>query len=549
MFHGHLFLPNGTLGIEAFDHAGHQFTYFGIFPSLLRMPVLLVTSRFDGRLTAPSMLLSWVVTGVFSSLMLWRLRILVRGQAALGRAEAASYGLFVATIAGGSVLIYLAATPFVYNEDFAWSVALTVASLFALLGVLERPSWGRVVASGVLVLLTNLDRTPTGYACVIGAGLIAVWFAMGRGGAENRRWTVPMLGVAGVAFGVNCVVTYAKFGIPVGLPMADQVWAHVNAHRRYFLAANGGKAFSPKFLPSTIVAYLQPFGIHFTGLFPFITAPTAPAADYAGAVLDQVYPTASAPPTMPLLFLLSCWGVVSAFRRRPAGRLALTRILLVAAAAGSAGVLLWGYIATRYLSDFMPFLILAGAIGMVDLWRRLDGRSQRSRHYAFGGLVALAVFSLAANIAIAIEPSPQWNSNELVNYVTVQRSLSVEPLASTIHHGSTLPYWAPAGQLFIVGDCSGLYLSTGQTYKDVPGQQLMHWTWVPVQQAQGTFHTIDVTRSRSSPTATPPWMRNRGPTETSNSRWRTPAPRRSRFHRRSEGRFRSSTTSRTRSKS
>ena len=504
MFHGHLYLPTGSLGIEAFNHAGHQFTYFGIFPSLLRMPVLLVTSRLDGRLTAPSMLLSWVVTGVFSSLLLWRVRILVRGQAVLGRAEAASYGLFAATLGGGSVLIYLSATPFVYNEDFAWSVALTTGSLFTLLGVLERPTWRRVVACGVLVVFTNLDRAPAGYACVIGAGLVAVWFGLGRGGSSNRRWMIPMLGVAFFAFAVSCAVTYAKFGLPVGLPMADQVWAQVNAHRRYFLAANGGKAFSLKFLPSTLVAYLQPFGIHFTGVFPFITTPTAPAASYAGAVLDQVYPTASVPPTMPLLFLLSCWGVVSAYRPHPAGRLALVRIPLLAAAAGIAGVLLWGYIATRYMGDFMPLLILAGAVGLVDVWRRLQGRSFRSRRLVLGAVAVLAAFSLVANIAIAIEPSAQWDSTELVNYTIVQKALSVQNLASTVRHGATLPYWAPAGELYIVGHCSGLYYSTGETYADVPGQQLMHWTWSPVEQGPGIINTIDVTFNEPQRDVDPP---------------------------------------------
>jgi hypothetical protein len=504
MFHGHFYLPTGALGIEAFNHDGRQYTYFGIFPSLLRMPVLLVTSRLDGRLTAPSMLISWVVTGVFSSLMLWRLRILVRGQALLGRAEAAAYGLFVATIAGGSVLIYLSATPFVYNEDFAWSVALTTGSLFTLLGVLERPTWRRVVACGVLVLLTNLDRTPAGYACVIGAGLVAIWFGMGRGGSSNRRWMVPMLGVAFVGFAASCAVTYAKFGLPVGLPMADQVWAQVNAHRRYFLAANGGKAFSFAFLPSTLVAYLQPFGIHVTGVFPFITIPTAPAASYGGAVLDQVYPTASVPPTMPLLFLLTCWGVVAAFRPRPAGRLALARIPLFTAAAGIAGVLLWGYIATRYMGDFMPLLIMGGAVGMIDLWRRLEGRSLRARRFGLGAVVVLAAFSLVANMAIAIEPSTQWNSAELVNYTNVQKALSLQNLASTVHHGATLPYWAPAGELYIVGNCSGLYYSTGETYADVPGQQLMHWTWLPVEQGPGIIHTIDVTFNEPQRDVVPP---------------------------------------------
>ena len=158
MFHGHLSLPPADLGIEGFVHDGRTYTYFGIFPSLLRMPILLLTSRFDGDLTAPSMGLAWLMTALFSSLMLWRLRIVTRGRAVLGRAEAASFGVLVATIMGGSVIVYLAATPFVFNEDFVWSIPLTVGSLFTLLGVMERPSAGRVWASGILILLANLNQ-------------------------------------------------------------------------------------------------------------------------------------------------------------------------------------------------------------------------------------------------------------------------------------------------------------------------------------------------------------------------------------------------------
>ena len=312
MFHGHLYLPNGRMGIEAFVHNGRQYTYFGIFPSLIRMPILLVTSRLDGEMTAPSILVAWMLTALFSSLMLWRLRILMRGRALVGRAEAVSYGALMATIMGGSVILYLAATPFVYNEDFAWSVPLTIGSLFALLGVLERPSTGRVLASGVLILATNLNRSPAGWACVIAAFLVAGWFALGRGGPSNRRWVLPLAVVGVVPLVVSSAVTYAKFGIPVGLPMADQIWASLNAHRRIFLAANGGKAFSFGFLPSTLWAYLQPFGLRVGGLFPFITPPGAPAAWLGGAVMDQSYPTASFTATSPLLLVLSCWGVVTA---------------------------------------------------------------------------------------------------------------------------------------------------------------------------------------------------------------------------------------------
>ncbi len=504
MFHGHLNIPGGDMGIEAFAHDGRDYTYFGIFPSIIRMPILLVTNAFDGDLTAPSIFLAWVMSGVFTSLMLWRLRILMRGAALVGRIEALCYGVFMAAVMGGSVLLFLGATPFIYNEDFAWSVPLTIGSLFAMIGVMQRPSWGRVSASFVLVLCANLDRTPAGYACVIGAFLIAGWLALGYGGENNRHWALPMVGVGAIPFAASCAVTYAKFGIPIGLPMADQVWAAVNAHRRYFLTANGGKAFSFSFLPSTLTAYLQPFGIRYSGLFPYVLPPGAPASWLGGAVMDQTYPTASLTATSPLLLLLSIWGTVTAFRPKALGQIRYARIILLSAAAGSAGVLLWGYISQRYIADLMPFVIVGAAVGLIDLLRRLSGRTRRARGWALAGLSVLAIYCIVANMAISLWPVSNWTLGQASQFVSAEKALSVTPLAPTVRHGSQLPYWAPAGQLFIVNNCSGLYLSTGYALKDVPGQQIQHLTWIPVEQEADITHTIGYTFNQPASHLTSP---------------------------------------------
>ena len=40
MEHGHLYISKTVLQIEGFKHAGHYYTYFGILPSLLRIPIL-----------------------------------------------------------------------------------------------------------------------------------------------------------------------------------------------------------------------------------------------------------------------------------------------------------------------------------------------------------------------------------------------------------------------------------------------------------------------------------------------------------------------------
>ena len=145
LFHGHLFVQTGSLGIEGFVHDHRTYTYFGVFPSLLRMPILAVTSSLDGKLTAPSMLLGWSWRRCSVPCSSGASGSSSRGPVLLGRAEAASYGVLLASVGTGSVLVYLASTPFVYNEDLIWSAALTIASLFTLLGVLERPRRPRVV--------------------------------------------------------------------------------------------------------------------------------------------------------------------------------------------------------------------------------------------------------------------------------------------------------------------------------------------------------------------------------------------------------------------
>jgi hypothetical protein len=483
MFHGHLSLATGSLGIEGFVHDGRTYTYFGLFPSIIRMPILLVTSGLDGKLTPSSILVAWVLTGLFASLLLWRVRYLLRGDAVMGRTEAGAYGLLVATIMGGTVWMLLASIPFVFTEDIAWSICLTVGSMFALLGVVERPSWGRVAASGVLIMGASLDRATTGWACVLGAALVAIWFAVGRGGEENRRWFLPVLAAGLIPLAVGCAVNYAKFGVPFGVSVYEQVWTHVNAYRRKFLAANHSEQ-GVVYVPTNVITYFRPNGIGFSNVFPFVTLPSSPPTASGGVLFDRLYRTASIPASTPLLFLLSAWGLVTAFRPRSIGRAAHTRLLLVASGSAGAALMLWGYIAPRYLGDFVPFLVLASAVAMADLFRRLGPRSRTARTAAVACVAVVALFSVVANIGMAIVPNDEWTTTQALNYVDAQSTfsdLTGHPLQSHVQRGSTLPPWRPAGQLYVVGNCSGLYISNGENYSTVPSQQYQRTTWATVE--------------------------------------------------------------------
>jgi hypothetical protein len=502
MFHGRLSLANGALGIEGFVHDGRTYTYFGLFPSIIRMPILLVTSRFDSRLTTTFMLLAWLLTGLLASLLLWRVRYLVRGDAAIGRAEATGFGVLIATLMGGTTWMLLGATPFVFNEDIAWSICLTVGSIFTLLGVIERPSWSRVVASGVFILCANLDRSTTGWACTVGAGLIAFWFLLGRGGRENRRWFLPVLAAGLIPLAISCAVNYSKFGVLFGVSNQDQVWTHVNAYRRKFLAANHGAEEGTIFAPTNLLTYLRPDGLSLSNTFPFISLPTSPPTAVGGVLFDRLYRTASLPASTPLLFLLSIWGLVTAFRPEAIGKVARTRLLLLASGSAGAALMLWGYIAPRYLGDFVPFLVLASAVAAADIFRRLEGRRRSIRAGTVAAIAVAGLFSIAANVGTAIVPNEEWDTTQVHNFLQTQKTVSDltgHPLRGNVLRGDALPEWGPAGTVYVIGNCNGLYVSNGEDYATVPTQQYERSTWMTAELGHSFQHTFQVTVKNPEP--------------------------------------------------
>lgn len=482
LLHGHLSLPGNSIGNEAFIHDGRTYTYLGILPSIIRMPVLAFTHSFDGRLSAPSLLMAWMVTALFAALLLWRVRIVVRGHAPLGWTEAWSYGVLIFSILAGSVLVSLASTPNVYVEDEAWGVALACGSLFTLLGVVERPSWGRVTAIGVLVLLTNLNRATTGYACIVGTFLIAAWFALGRAGPDRRRWAIPVFLAGFIPLVVGCIIDFAKFDVFFGFPASKQL-----LYATYgFSHINGGKHFSLHFLPSTLQAYLSPGNLRITPLFPYLTFPELPTHLIAHTRLFNRGSSSSVPASMPLLFVVFVWGMVTSFGRHRPMILRSFRILLLPAAASAAAMLIYGTIYERFLGDFMPLLVLGGAVGMVDIWHRLVSDRRRLRIIVLAALGILAVFGFVANTGIAIAPQDDWTQIQADHYIRTQQAISDttgHPLShDVIKANNVSTTQAPIGQLLIKGQCDELYVSDGEG-SAFPYPALV---WLPVERAPRT---------------------------------------------------------------
>jgi hypothetical protein len=166
-----------------------------------------------------------------------------------------------------------------------------------------------------------------------------------------------------------------------------------------------GKLMSVRYVRSWACSYLSPGRIEFHRSFPWVYATTSfylfPEAEKR---YDLIEPYASLPATTPVLFGLALVGMIAA-RRRLAPGAGRALIPVTGALIGGATVLTADAMSERYLHDFYPLLIVAGAFGLHAL-RALPARRPRLRlpvHFLIVVVgVPAAVFSLWANGAIAL---------------------------------------------------------------------------------------------------------------------------------------------------
>lgn len=468
LFHGNLDVPDGALGPEGFVHDGRTYLYFGPFPALLRMPLLLVTDRFDGRITPLMMLLAWLVIVALLALLVWRVRRLVRGDAPLRRAEAVGYPLFLVSAAAGSTILYLASIPWVFQEAYLWAIAMALGVAFALLGTIERPSVGGVVATGAFVLAGILSRATAGYTCAAVVLAAGIWLAVGgrtdRGRPVGRWLLVAALAPVVVGLGIN----WLKFETFNGFPIREQVFSSLSEHRMAVLDENGGQPFGLNAVPTTALAYFRPDGIRFTARFPFIDAPDEPPTVVGDdVVIDTLNRTPSIVPFMPLLVVLSVWGVVAVVRPPRRTHLAWARLPVLAVAIIPLPVLVTPYVTPRYTAEFVPLLLVAGAIGIVDLCRWLARRPPTEVNIGLGIVAALTVFGVLANSAFAASAGALARpAGKIEDYVARQSWFSDRlghRLDDVVSASVTLPETSEAGELHIIGDCQALYYGSGES--------------------------------------------------------------------------------------
>jgi hypothetical protein len=461
---GRLDVDPAVAGIEGFRHDGRTQLYFGLVPSVLRLPVAAVTDGYDGRLTQLSMLAALAVTGLATGRLVWRARRWRRGDGPLERWEPWVVGGSVVAVGLASPLLFLAARPVVYHEVELWGTALTLVTLEAVLAWWEQP--GRralLLASGAALLACNARAS-------VGGGAVAALALTGLLALVVRRvpWRqAPALALAVLApVAVYAAVNQARFDHPTSVPFREQVLTGVDPARQATLASTGGSLFGIEFAPTALVTYLRPDGVDLQRLFPWVTFRESTPV-IGDAVFDTIDRSASLPVVAPSLVALALVGVVALVRR---GWRDPWWAAVVGVSTGLAATVTIAFIADRYLSDFTPTLVLLAAIGV---WVVVDGLAAASasrRRLAVVGLVGLTLLGTATSTALAIQSQRLFilpSAEDRRGFVAFQ--YDVHDLVSggrppAVRQATEVGPPGPRGEVVVLDACRGLYWSDGDRW-------------------------------------------------------------------------------------
>lgn len=412
MLDGRLWIERSQLPGECIFVDGRCIGYFGMAPSVARLPLVVLLGVERSEMTGLFIAVAAVVA-LGAALDLCR-RVLTReGQGADG--WAAGYMVVATVVLGPGGVLMLVSDPYVYQEAILWAVAATAvgANLFWRWWVERRD---RQFVGATIALIVAAASRPT--AALIGVVLAtAALCALARARSLSRRAVVGALGLALLPGVVMVVGFYAKFGEPLPPSKGYEGLDYVYVAR---VIENNGGEFGPsvRFIPTTAYAYLRPDTLRFSSGWPPVgfrfgrpfgsedmerityLPPLAPDS-------LNVERNVSLTNVMPLPLAATVAAVVSILRWR---RHRFELAILVALATMPLIMFTTQGVASRYLGDFFPLVAIGTAFGAALLgpFRRLRWLAQ---YVVFLVVVVLTVVSVPVVLWLATQYNWVWRGD------------------------------------------------------------------------------------------------------------------------------------------
>jgi hypothetical protein len=402
MLDGRFDVPPAAIGDEAFIFHGKAYGYYGIGPSILRIPLVLAFENMDGRWSRMMMFIGCAIN-LFCAYRI--VRLIRKEPAVTSRTQRLLHSLFIICAGIGSTNIFLAGRSFTYHEAIMWGGAFSLLFAWTILKYLAQPSYGRLALAGLFAFMAFHCRPTVGTGAILAMsviGAILAWRALTHSRATQSLFALKIIARPGrhallAAFMVMMTlatylgVNYAKFRTFNGIPLQYYAWYHAIPIR---MKITGGKQLHLENIPTGIATYFGIHGLSFTHAFPWVS-PVHEASIVGSPAIDVVENFSTYPVSMPALSLLAVSGC-AVLLRGSTGMIRRARLPALTLLLGGGIILATVGITERYLHDLYPALIMVAAVGV--------SRMESDKHaLAKTGVIAmLTLISIALNCSFSL---------------------------------------------------------------------------------------------------------------------------------------------------
>lgn len=403
LLHGRLDVPLNSISSEAFIVEGRCYGYFGITPSLFRLPLNAIFPNKRGHWAPLSELAACALFLFASYALVYEIRRVIFPECPLDSIFNILCSFFLIALGIGSTTIFLLSRPEIFHEALIWSVALSLSSMFWALKYWNTGRISFLVIANLFALLAIHTRPVAGCAALIAcSAMLLLRYLLNRNkidpvsGPSTFRWKEIIYGLSlGIlTFCSYLAVIYAKFKTFTGMPVQFNIQFtperlnNLNGSTTHFsnLAWNVENYFGVAgwklLFVDNVNNYIQQIILESLNNHP-------------EAIIDGIEPFMSIPVALSALAILAIIGIIGCISKGKKG-LSVSALSL-SALVGPIILLFYVYTSYRYFHEYLLLMSCAGAVGICVL------RINLVQHKIFSiVLVILLVTNITYNLLFSL---------------------------------------------------------------------------------------------------------------------------------------------------
>lgn len=413
---GHLWVSPSDIPGECFLHNDQCFGYFGIAPSILRIP-LIAQVRIDSIQTifgfTNFMISIALIVGIAASIWLvdyyLNKNFIANGYSNLGFADKVLYVVAIFMAGPGNLLLQIT-RPAVYEEAIAWSVAFLLLTFVFVSKFLDSLDYRNLYISTVFMVFAVNSRPTVFFISVMLPIIILLLVFSSHSELDKAKAFKALLTMFFAPISTALLVFYLKFRTMFpSLSLNEQV--PEAPHWGAIYSVNGSRDLSLRFIPTNFMIYFDPsFSTQFSRMQALSSFFRGDFVSPSERPIKWIWPISEghlyAERTIgifvlsPILLFMILILVFSLVKYGPSFENINLRLslMMLSSLIGCFVLLASVGSANRYTADFVPWIILLSIMSVNSICRIV--RDNKRIGMALSLLVLpLAFISVASNLA------------------------------------------------------------------------------------------------------------------------------------------------------